>query len=116
MKNMRNSVRLLGHVGNAPKIKNFDSGKKRASFSLATQENYKNAQGEWVTDTQWHTVVAWGREAAIVEKFIDKGKEVSIEGKLVHSNYEDKNGQRKYITEIVLHDLIVLGPKTKSAS
>ena len=71
MKNMRNSVRLVGNVGIDPQITTFESGKKKASMVLATNEKYKNVQGEWVTDTQWHKVVAWGREAAIIEKFVD---------------------------------------------
>jgi len=108
MKNMRNSVRLVGNVGVDPRITTFESGKKKASMVLATNERYKNGQGEWVTDTQWHKVVAWGREAAIIERFVEKGKELSIEGKLVHRNYTDKDGSIKYVTEIVLSDLLLM--------
>lgn len=108
MKNMRNSVRLVGNVGIDPQITTFESGKKKASMVLATNEKYKNVQGEWVTDTQWHKVVAWGREAAIIEKFVEKGKELTIEGKLIHRSYTGKEGTVKYVTEIVLHDLLLM--------
>ncbi len=108
MKNMRNSVRLVGNVGIDPRITTYENGKKKASMVMATNERYKNGQGEWVTETQWHQVVAWGREAAIIERFVEKGKEVSVEGKLVHRSYTDKDGTVKYVTEIVLHDLLLM--------
>jgi single-strand DNA-binding protein len=116
MKNMRNSVRLVGNVGVDPRITNFESGKKKASLVLATNERYKNAQGEWVSETQWHQVVAWGREAAIIEKFVEKGKELSVEGKLVHRNFTDKSGATRYVTEIVLSDLLLMNQPRRAES
>jgi single-strand DNA-binding protein len=115
MKSMRNSVRLVGNVGIVPKITNFDNGKKKASMVLATSERFKNAEGEWVTDTQWHNVVAWGRTAAVIEKFVEKGKELTVEGKLVHRSYTDKEGNTKYISEVVLSDLLLIGKKSAEA-
>jgi single-strand DNA-binding protein len=108
---LRNKVQLIGNLGNAPEIKNLESGKKMARFSVATNESYRNAKGEKVTDTQWHTLVAWGKVAGIVEKYLTKGKEVAIEGKLVSRSYNDKEGKKKYITEIQVNELLLLGSK-----
>ena len=82
MNTLRNKVQLIGNLGNDPEIVNLESGKLLAKFSIATNESYKNAEGEKVTDTQWHNVVAWGKTAEIVEKYVTKGKEIAIEGKL----------------------------------
>lgn len=109
MNALRNRVQLIGHLGNDPEIKNFDSGKKLAQLTLATNEVYKNDKGEKVEETQWHKVVAWGKHAEIIEKYASKGKELAIEGKLVHRNYDDKNGEKRYVTEVVVNDLLLLG-------
>ena len=109
MNNLRNKVQLIGHVGNAPEIVNLESGKKLAKFSIATNETYKNNKGEKVTDTQWHNVVAWGKTAELVENYVPKGKEIGIEGKLTSRSYEDKDGIKKYITEVVCNELLLLG-------
>jgi single-strand DNA-binding protein len=106
---MKNKVQLIGNLGQAPAIKTTESGKKLAQFSVATNESYQNAQGEKVTETQWHQVVAWGKLADIVEKYLIKGKEVAIEGKLVNRNYTDKQGVKHYATEVVASDLLMLG-------
>lgn len=111
MSTLRNKVQLIGNLGNNPEIITLDSGKKLAKFSIATNENYKNAQGEKVTDTQWHNAVAWNKTAEIAEKYLEKGKEVAIEGKLTSRSYEDSNGAKKYITEIVINELLLLGNK-----
>ena len=111
MSTLRNKVQLIGNVGNDPEIVNLESGKKLAKFSIATNENYKNAKGEKVTDTQWHNVVAWGKTAEIIENYVPKGKEVAVEGKLTSRSYEDKDGVKKYITEIVCNELLLLGGK-----
>lgn len=110
MSNLRNKVQLIGNTGNDPEIQNLESG-KLAKFSLATNESYKNDKGEKVTDTQWHNVIAWGKTAEIIEKYVTKGKEVAIEGKLVHRSYDDKNGDKKYYTEVVVNELLLLGSK-----
>ena len=109
MNALRNKVQLIGHVGNDPEIKNFEGGKKLASLSIATNETYKNDKGEKIEETQWHRVTAWGRTAELIEKYVTKGKEIAIEGKLVHRNYEDKNNEKRYITEVVVNELLLLG-------
>ena len=109
MSTLRNKVQLIGNLGNAPEIITLESGKKLAKFSLATNENYKNAKGEKVTDTQWHNIVAWNKTAEIIEKYLEKGKEVAIEGKLTSRSYETKEGDKRYVTEIVCNELLLLG-------
>ena len=111
MNTLRNKVQLIGNLGNAPEIITLDSGKKLAKFSIATNDSYKNAQGEKVQDTQWHNIVAWNKTAEIVEKYLDKGKEVAIEGKLTTRSYDDKDGKKHYITEVVCNELLMLGNK-----
>lgn len=111
MKNLRNSVQLIGHVGKDPEVRTFDSGRKLTSFSLATSDTYKNPKGEKVTDTQWHNIVMWGKLAEIAAKYLKKGEEVCIEGKLIHRNYETENGEKRYITEINVNDLLMLSKK-----
>jgi single-strand DNA-binding protein len=111
MNALRNKVQLIGNLGNDPEIITMDSGKKLAKFSIATNETYKNQQGERVTDTQWHNVVAWGKTADIIEQYVTKGKEVAVEGKLTHRSYEDKDGNKRYSTEVVCNELLLLGSK-----
>ena len=109
MSTLKNKVKLIGHVGNDPEIKSFDGGKKLAKLSIATNESYKNDKGEKVEETQWHSLVAWGKTADIIEKYVVKGKEIAIEGKLTHRSYEDKNGEKRYVTEVVIDELLMLG-------
>ncbi len=109
---LRNKVQLIGNLGNAPEVRTTESGKKLAQFNVATSESYRNAKGEKVTETQWHRVVAWGKVAEIAEKYLDKGKEVALEGKLVNRSYTDKEGNKKYITEVQVSELLLLGAKT----
>ena len=108
---LKNKVQLIGNLGNAPEVKTTESGKKLARFSVATNESYRNAKGEKVTETTWHNLVAWGKVADIVEKFLTKGKEVAIEGKLINRSYNDKDGIKKYVTEIQVNELLMLGAK-----
>ncbi|MEZ7494392.1 single-stranded DNA-binding protein [Leeuwenhoekiella aequorea] len=108
MSTLRNKVQLIGNLGNDPEIVNLESGKKLAKFSIATNENYKNNKGERITDTQWHNVVAWGKTAELVENYVAKGKEIAIEGKLTSRSYETKQGEKRYITEIVCDELLLL--------
>ena len=96
-------------MGSAPEILTLESGRKLAKFSIATDEIYKNAQGEKITETQWHNVVAWGSTADFIENFVQKGKQIGIEGKLVNRSYENKEGDRKYVTEVVCNELLLLG-------
>lgn len=109
MSTLRNKVQLIGNAGNDPEIISLESGKKLAKFTVATNENYKNDNGDKVTDTQWHNIVAWGRNAEIIEKYVSKGKEVALEGKLSHRTYEDKNGDKRYFTEVVVNELLLMG-------
>jgi single-strand DNA-binding protein len=109
MNTLRNKVQLIGNLGNDPEIINLESGKTLAKFAIATNESYKNAQGEKVADTQWHNIVAWGKTAQIVEKYVTKGKEVAIEGKLTTRIWEDKDGMKRYTTEVVCNELLMLG-------
>lgn len=108
---MRNKVTLIGNIGNAPEVKELNGGNKLAKFSLATNETYRNKAGEKVTDTQWHNLTAWGKTAEIVGKYLKKGSEVAIEGKLLNRNYTDKDGVKRYVTEIQVNELVMLGGK-----
>ena len=111
MNALRNKVQLIGNLGNDPEVTTLASGKKVVKIKIATNETYKNEAGEKITDTQWHNVVAWGKTAELIEKYLAKGKEVAIEGKLTHRSYEDKNGDKRYFTEVVANELLLLGGK-----
>jgi single-strand DNA-binding protein len=108
MNAMRNKVQLIGHVGQEPEIKTFDGGKKVATITIATNDYYTNDKGEKVEQTEWHRVSAWGKLADIIEKYVDKGKEIAVEGKLSHRSYDDKEGNKRYITEVVANDILLL--------
>ena len=108
---IKNNVRLIGYVGADPEIKNLDGDKKLSKFSIATSESYVNEEGHKVTETNWHNVVAWGKQAGIVEKYLKKGSEVAIEGKLLTRSYTDKDGNKKFVTEILCNELLLLGKK-----
>lgn len=105
---LKNKVQLIGNLGNAPEIRNTENGKKLARFSVATSETYKNQKGEKITETQWHNLIAWGKLADLAEKFLSKGSEVAIEGKLMSRTYTDKEGNKKYITEVQVNELLML--------
>jgi single-strand DNA-binding protein len=109
MNAMKNRVQLIGHVGNEPEIKTFEGGKVLANLTIATNDSYKNEKGEKVEQTEWHKVVAWGKTAEIIEKYVTKGKEIAIDGKLTHRSYEDKNGEKRYVTEVVANEVLLLG-------
>ena len=111
---LKNKVQLIGHLGANPEIKTLDGGKKLARFNVATGETYRNAKGDKVTDTQWHTLVAWGKVAEIAEKYLKKGSEVAVEGKLINRTYNDKDGNKKYITEVQVNEVLMLGEKAKA--
>lgn len=108
MKTLNNLVRLTGNLGASPEVREIAKGRKVARFSLATHERYTNSAGEQVTDTQWHTVVAWGRMADQVEKMLGKGSPVLVEGRLVHRSYATKEGVKRYVSEVVLNDFKVI--------
>jgi single-strand DNA-binding protein len=110
MNNLRNRVQLIGNLGMDPEIKTLEGGKKMAKFSLATSESYKNADGQKVTDTTWHNIVAWNGIAEIAGKFLKKGQQVAVEGRIAYHTYEDKSGATKYYTDIVVNELLMLKP------
>ena len=111
MSTLRNKVQLIGNLGTNPEVITLESGKKLAKFSLATNESYKNAKGEKVTETQWHNIVAWNKTADIIEKYVEKGTEVAVNGKLTSRSYETKEGEKRYITEVICNELLMLGNK-----
>jgi len=111
MSTLRNKVQLIGNLGNDPEIITLESGQKLAKFSLATNENYKDANGDKQTKTDWHNLIAWGKTAEIVEKYITKGKEIAIEGKLSNRSYETKEGEKRYVTEVTVNEILLLGNK-----
>jgi single-strand DNA-binding protein len=110
MKTLRNSVHLIGRLGKDPEVRTFENGRQLATFSLATTDNYKNQKGEKVEETQWHNIVIWGALADVASKYLKKGNEVAIEGKLIHKVYE-ANGEKRYSTEVSVNDLLMLGGK-----
>jgi len=111
MNTLRNKVQLIGNLGQNPEIRTLENGKSVAKLSLATTESYRDAQGKKVTDTQWHNLSAWGNLAKIAEKYLVKGSEIAIEGRLMHRTYEDKDGVKRYFTEIVVSELVMLRKK-----
>ena len=111
MKSLRNKVQLIGNLGMLPEVKEFEKGKKLAKFSIATNESYFDSKGNKVENTQWHNLIAWGKIAEKAEKYLDKGTEIALEGKLINRMYEDKTGVKKYITEIEVHDFLMIGGK-----
>ena len=113
MSTIKNHVQLIGNVGQEPTITNLESGKKVARFSLATNEYYKDAKGEKQTDTNWHTVVAWGKTAEIIEKFVSKGKELGVTGKLKTRTYTTDDGNERYVTEVEANEILLLGSKNE---
>nr|WP_315223514.1 single-stranded DNA-binding protein [uncultured Flavobacterium sp.] len=109
MNTLRNKVQLIGNVGNEPEIKTLENGRKLAHLTIATNEKYTNEKGEKVEQTEWHRVTAWGKTAEIIEKYVVKGKEIAIEGKLTHRSYDDKNGEKRYVTEVVINEILLMG-------
>jgi single-strand DNA-binding protein len=108
---LKNKVQLIGNLGSNPEIRTTESGKKLARFSVATNETYRSAKGDKVVETQWHNLVAWGKVAEIAEQFLTKGSEVAIEGKLISRNYTGKEGNKHYVTEVQVNEILLLGDK-----
>ena len=111
MNTLRNNVQLIGNLGLKPEIKLFESGKKIAKFSIAINEKFTNAQGEKVEKTDWHKIICFGKTAELAEMFLDKGKQVAIAGKLSTRTWDDKDGNKRYITEVICNELMFLGAK-----
>ncbi len=110
-----NKVILLGNLGKDPEIRKLENGRAVVNFSLATSETYKNRTGEKVTTTEWHNVVLWSPLAEIAEKYLRKGNQVYIEGKITNRSYDDKDGNKKYITEVVGREMTLLGNRTSDS-
>lgn len=108
---IRNQVQLIGNLGKKPEMKDLGNGKQLVTFSLATSDYYLDNKGERKQQTQWHNVVAWGKTAQIIDKYLDKGSEIALNGKLVYRQYEDKEGNKRYITEVVATEILMLGGK-----
>ena len=114
MSALKNKVQLIGNLGRDPEIRTTESGKTMAKFTIATNETYRNSGGEKVTETQWHNIIAWGKVADVAAKILSKGKEVAIEGKLMNSVYVDKNGNKKYSTQVQASELLLTGAKPEA--
>lgn len=111
MATIKNSVRLIGNIGMDPDVKTFDNNRKMVRLSLATNDSYKNDKGEKVTDTQWHNIVLWGAQANMAETYLKKGDSVIIEGRLASRNYNDKDGVKRYVTEVVVNEFVKMSGK-----
>lgn len=114
MNTLKNKVHLVGNLGFDPEVREIAKGRKVARLSVATNESYKNASGERITDTQWHTVVAWGQTAAALERLVRKGTGIALEGRLVHRSYQAKDGVKRFVTEIVVSDFRLVGAKREA--
>lgn len=113
MNSLRNKVSLIGRLGAQPEYVTTEKGKTLARFSIAVNNGYKDKSGNWVDDTQWHNINAWGKTADLVKKLLSKGQEIVVEGKLVNSTYESKNGEKRYSTNIEMSEFLVLSPKSE---
>lgn len=111
MNTLRNRVQLIGNLGTTPEVKTLEGGKKMVKLVIATNETYKNQKGEKVTETTWHNVTAWGNMAEFAAKYLEKGAEVAIDGKLKNNNYTDKDGVKRYVTDIVVNEFTMIGNK-----
>lgn len=106
MNNLRNKVQLIGNLGREVDFKRLDDGKAIARVTLATKEVYRNPAGEKVVDVQWHNLVGWGKVAEIMQVLLKKGKEVAVQGKLSHRSYENKQGERRHISEVIVSEFM----------
>lgn len=115
MSAIRNQVTLIGNLGNKPEVKTFESGKQIVTFSLATSEYYLTNKGERKQITYWHNIVALGKTAKVCETYLDKGTEIALNGKITYRQYDDKDGNKKFITEIIANEVLMLGSKRKNS-
>jgi single-strand DNA-binding protein len=109
MNNLSNSVRLTGRLGAAPELRELDDDKRVAKISLATNYYHKNGKGETVQETHWHQLVLWNRQAEIAEKYLNKGSQIAIEGRLANRFYTDQDGVKRFITEVIVSEMMLLG-------
>ena len=107
MTTLRNSVQLIGRLGNDPEATTFGDNKTKVRFSIATSEHFKDKTGERKENTQWHNIIAWNGTAKVAEKYLKKGQEVAISGRITYRSWDDKDGNTRYITEIVANEIIM---------
>ena len=110
---LRNKVQLIGNLGGDPDVRILEKGKKMARFSLATHDSFRSSGGDRITETQWHTIVAWGKVAELVEQNLSKGTEVIIDGRLINRHYTDKEGNKRYVTEVHINEILMLEGNTR---
>lgn len=114
MNNLRNKVSLIGRLGAQPEFLTTENGRSLARFSLAVNSSYKDKTGNWINDTQWHNINAWGKTADLVKNILSKGQEVVVEGKLINRTYETKSGEKRFSTSIEMNEFLILSPKTEN--
>jgi len=114
MNTLRNKVNLIGRLGAKPETQELKGGYVLTRFSIATRESYKDKNGKWQDNTQWHQITAWGKVAERIVRVLDKGQEVALEGKLINRSYESKAGEKRYSTEIEIHEFLLLSGKIES--
>ena len=113
MNNLRNKVSLIGRLGNNPEVVNLQNGNILTRFRVATNESYKDKQGEWKQQTQWITINTWGKLARQAEKVLEKGQEIFLEGKLVSNSYESSQGEKRYSTHVEASEFMIIQPVNK---
>lgn len=109
-----NKAILIGNLGRDPELRYTSSGKAVASFSLATTDRWSSADGQKQEQTVWHNIVAWGKQAELAKEYLSKGRQVYIEGRIVNRSYDDKDGNKKYISEVVVQSIQFLGSRSDS--
>ncbi len=110
MNSLRNRVILIGRLGAEPVVRTYEGNKKQVRMKLATDDQYTK-DGDKVKETQWHNLVVWGSLCEICEKYLTKGKEIAVEGKIVYRKWDDKEGKNHYMTEITVDNLLMVGAK-----
>ena len=115
MNTLRNNVQLIGNVGQDPNITTLDNGKTVARLSLATNERYKDSEGEPQTTTHWHNLVAWRKTASVIEKYVSKGQEIAVSGKLSSRTYQTNTGDKRTVTEVIVQEVLLLHQKKDNA-
>lgn len=108
MNALRNKVQLIGRLGQDPEIITFNDGNKMAKFSLATDDSYKDKKGQKVERAYWHNIIVKGGLVNVVENYVNKGQEIALEGKLTNRSWDDKDGTKRYVTEILCNELLML--------
>ena len=111
MNTLRNKVQLIGRLGQEPEIITFKDGNKMAKFSMATDDSYKDNQGNKIERAYWHNIVIKGGLVKVVEGYVKKGQEIAVEGKLTNRSYDTKEGEKRYVTEILVNELLLMGGK-----